>query len=56
MKKCTMRSIIENDVWSSRKKNFWYKPYTKIKDVLYSKEEVKLNGIMMVQQTYPIIA
>jgi len=38
-------SIIENDVfWSHQgKRIFWYKPYTKIKDVLYSKEEVKIK-------------
>ena len=38
-------SIVESDVfWSNQgKRIFWYKPYTKIKDVLYSKEKVKIK-------------
>ena len=40
-------SIKENDkFWAKEGKRIsWIKKYTKIKDVKYSKEEVKLNGI-----------
>ena len=42
-------SIKENDkFWAKEGKRItWMKKYTKIKDVKYSKEEVKLNGFMM---------
>ncbi len=38
-------SISENEFfWSKQGKRIdWFKPYTKIKDILYSKEEVKIK-------------
>ena len=43
-------SVKENDkFWKKEGKRItWIKPYTKIKDVKYSKDEVKLNGFTMV--------
>ena len=48
-KKKYKMSIKENDkFWAKEGKRItWMKKYTKIKDVKYSKDEVKISGIMM---------
>ena len=58
MKKCTMNQSFKNEIfWSHQGKRIdWFKPYTKIKDVLIVKIKLKLNGTSMVQQMYLIIA
>ena len=51
-------SIKDNDkFWAKEGKRItWIKKYTKIKDVKYSKEEVKINGFMMVRLMLRLIA
>ena len=45
MKKCMMNQLSNNEIfWSKHGKRIdWFKPYTKIKDVVYSKNDVSIK-------------